>query len=927
MLHNTETQDLSPLELFWHEQNQKLIANDAFLNEFGDLFDDTLFFKHYGSGKTTLNFSDFELDHIVVEYPATLTLSGKKYPLTLKEYAKLLVINTITPLSILSALPTYTMIKHVSAFLNMSKERRLTPENIELFHISFLTQSVTDTRWITRLSPPSYNGTYNMFQLQNIRRALFSLGVEGIFDVRLTNALINRSLDNACQSIMAITRAEYMQGGSFNTLTLEMGQYYVDHLKRIYEQDYFFALVCQSSIQKLFLQAGYFNKVNVKKRLHSVCETILGTFIRGQSRTAPFARNNVNTFLTSELFLQYQKQFDRVQSLRQVNLISLVNSLGLNLRFDAIEVMRVLMLQRYYPFPSKKSANDVWQDYLRSLDQSEIENKALIEYTSDDIYNMMDAIISTYRLTQAQFHPALNHWAKTLINNQSNITFRELKVQLDRVCHAMTSLLVAYTGYRKSEFGFPLSAVSMHPNLDILDGAHVPFRFILKWFVPKTGGSTKFTREITSQCYQIAAQLNDILEAPEGAPCLYADKLTKKSGKKTPFTSGYFIDFRVKANWTHFVNFYQPFVDVRKIVLLSSLHSDALSKTELALLKDLRQQYDLTSARGQHLLAASKETLDGLKRLEVTTFAYNRRQKHFKQSLIEFSETGQVSDEQHSFIITECLSEATQQWIRSEGFHLDLKAMIDINDEINRDVRYPTAHAFRHIWAESVLMRYQGDIGAVVQHQFCHLDPSFFMAYLRNKEAKHLMQAARMKVLNSIVDTLLCDTDKIGKEYVGGFSLFVKKAASLVEAVSDNEVRALRDRIAGRVISIQPSRFATCVPREGAESRAKCAEMGEINPHNAKPSFCLGCTNAIITSGNIAGIWATIQPFVKECLNDDIMGFMVESHLDTLHSANKRIKELAPSVKNSSMDKILFYIDEAIKSVERKLEAEEGLYE
>jgi hypothetical protein len=326
-------------------------------------------------------------------------------------------------------------------------------------------------------------------------------------------------------------------------------------------------------------------------------------------------------------------------------------------------------------------------------------------------------------------------------------------------------------------------------------------------------------------------------------------------------------------------------------------------------------------------LAAKNEVQEGLRRLKACYFAGNKFKKHFKKSLIEYQKTGFITDEHHREIFTEYLSKDTQQWLRSESCHLNVKAMIDIGNEVTLDVRYPTAHAFRHIWAESVLMRYQGDIGAVVQHQFCHLDPSFFMAYLRNKEAKHLMQAARMKVLNSIVDTLLCDTDKIGKEYVGGFSFFVKKAASLVEAVTDNEVRALRDRIAGRVISIQPSRFATCVPREGAESRAKCAEMGEINPHNAKPSFCLGCTNAIITSGNIAGIWATIQPFVKECLNDDIMGFMVESHLDTLHSANRRIKELAPSVKNSSMDKILFYINEAIKSVERKLEAEKGLYE
>lgn len=923
MLNKKNTQNLSPLERFWLDQNQKLIANDGFLDNLGNLFDDKLYFKSK-TGKTTLDFSLFDLGHIYIESPALLTLIDKQYTLTLKEYAKLLVINTITPQSVNSALPTFTMMRHIAAFLNTEQERMLTTENIESFHVSFLSQSVTDTRWVTRLSPPSYRATYAYFKFTTIRRNLYALGVEGIIDTNLTKRKIDKTLDYACQSILAISRVEYVDGGSFNALTLDLGQYYVDHLKRIYEKDFLFTLVCQSAIQELVSQEGFDGG---SLRYKFIPQTIMGDFVPVQSNPATFSRNNIDEFLRSELFRQYQHHFEQGQSLKESNIKAVVSALGLNLRFDAIEVIRVLMLLQHYPFPAHKNANDIWRDYLLSLGKTEIETQKLNAYTADDVYATMETIVAKHRLTQDQFHLSLNQWAKELVCNNSDITFRELRVQLERVCHAMTSLVVAYTGYRKSEFGFPLNAISVQPNFDILDSGHVPFRFILKWVVPKTGGSTKITREITSQCYQLAAQLDQLLFAPKGAPCLYVDYNKRISGRKTPHESDIYIALRVQANWPHFVHFYQPFVDVREFSRLSSVPTSLLSQTEQSRLRHLSEKYDFNSARSQNLLAASKDTLEGLMRLECTAFIDSRSQERFKQSLIEFHETGSISDAQHRKIITTDLSEETQQWIRSEGCHFDLKAIQDIRNELTSDVLYPTPHAFRHIWAESVLMRYQGDIGAVVQHQFCYLDSSFFMAYLRNKEAKNLMQAARMKVLNSIVDTLLCDTNKIGKEYVGGFSLFVKKAASLVEAVSDNEVRALRDRIAGRVISIQPSRFATCVPREGAESRAKCAEMGEINPHNAKPSFCLGCTNAIITSGNIAGIWATIQPFVKECLNDDIMGFMVESHLDTLHSANRRIKELAPFVKNSSMDKILFYINEAIKSVDRKLEAEKGLYE
>lgn len=922
-MHNKITENLLPLEKFWNDQNQKLLANDGFLNEFGDLFDDVLFF-HHEQGKTTLDFSSFDLNHINIESPATLTLFGKQYPLTLKEYAKLLVINNISLTNTRNALPSYAMIKHIAAFLNNRQERALTPENIELFHVSFLTQSVTETRWVTRLSPPSHGATYNNFHFQNAQQTLYALGVKGIIDARLTKREIDKTLDNACRSIMSISRIEYRQGGSFNSLTLDIGQYYVDHLKRVYEDDYLLTQVCHSAIKALYSQEGF---IHDRKRLIFILDTILGNFIIVQNRPGLFTRNNIHNFLKSELFNQYEIFFDKVQSVKQANITTVLKELGLLLRFDAIEVVRVLMLQRYYSFNSYKTADDVWRDYIISLDKSEIENKTFKNYTSKDVYLMMEKVISKQKLTKKNFYSTLSKWAKGLVRKECNIVYKDLKAQLDRVFNAMTSLIVAYTGYRKSEFGFPLSAINVQPNLDLLDNSHIPFRFILKWTVPKTGGPTKITREIPSQCYQIAAQLNDAHGVSEGSPCLYSDYTKIKAGQQTPHESDTYIDTRVQSNWIHFVKYYTPFVSIRELERLSKLHKDDLSKKDISQLSNLRQNFELTSARGRHLLAASKETLEGLTCLECIGFTNTNKQRIFKKSLVEYQNTGEITNEKIKKLITGSLSDETKAWLLSEGCHLDKKAVKDITNELTSEICYPTAHAFRHIWAESVLMRYQGDIGAVIQHQFCHLDPSFFMAYLRNKEAKHLMQAARMKVLNSIVDTLLCDTDKIGKEYVGGFSLFVKKAASLVETVSDNEVRALRDRIAGRVISIQPSRFATCVPREGAESRAKCAEMGEINPHNAKPSFCLGCTNSIITSGNIAGIWATIQPFVKECLNEDIMGFMVESHLDTLHSANRRIKELAPSVKNSSMDKILFYINEAIKSVERKLEAEKGLYE
>lgn len=688
------------------------------------------------------------------------------------------------------------------------------------------------------------------------------------------------------------------------------------------QKNYHFSFVSQSAIYRLDEHIGFYDR---GKPCKVIAETILGTFIPSVSKHRKANKDdNIHKYLKSALLREYKKSFDKVESLKEEHIGEVVRELGLALRFDAIEVVRILMLQRYYDFDALKSPDAVWIGYLQSLDKTEVESENLQNSTAEDVYAKMSIVINKHRLTNAAFFSSLNKWAQGLVAEKKGVTYINIKHALNRVNDAMTTLMVAYLGYRKSEFGFPLSAISVEQNEDILDSSHVPFRFKLKWFVPKTNGTTKINREITSQCYQLAAQLNEVHQAPDGAPCLYSDL---RNTVLTSHKSDLYIDLKVKSNWANFVTDYQPFVDAHELQRLSRLPDATLSCSEKDILVQLSEKYDLNSKRVQDLLAVSKEVKADFKKLQCTGFSGDKGQKRFKVSLLEYQDTGVISNKSHLDVVNKYLSDETRQWLRSRETNLDKKSMLDITSELTRDVRYPTPHAFRHIWAESVLVRYQGDVGAVIRHQFCHLDNSFFMAYLRDKEVKHLMQSARMRILNNVVDTLLREPQKIGDEFVGGFSRFVKKVVWHTQVVTDDDMQALRNRIVGRVISIQPSRFATCLPREGGEARAKCSDLGDINPQNAKPEFCLGCTNAVITKGDIRGIWATVQPFVKECLNEGIMGFMIASHLPMLRSAHKRIQELTHVGHQDSVSKVLLFIEKAINSIENKLKMEEGLYE
>ncbi|MFS1870102.1 hypothetical protein [Vibrio lentus] len=914
-------------ESFWHDQNQRLLAHPAFISENSDLFEDILCFKDTKGFVSRLDFSVFDSPHIKLVDVASLNIQGSFYPLSLKEYVKLFILNAMSPRTAYPVVPMYKFLMHVSAFLNSRKELIITKNNMEDFHASFLTQSVNKLGFHRQLSPPSFKGSYGAVKLSSVRNKLSNIGITGLIGDDLTHKNIESTLSSVCQPLLGIGLNEYKDGGSYNFLGLELGQYYVDHMRQVYERDYFYTLVCRKAIEKVTNQFKFERSNTYWNRMF--VDSIQGAYVAKKHEKSTLVRTRaaVHHAIDAELFSQYNAHLEKTLSFNEEYIHKLVHELGLEMRFDAVEVVRTLMLQKYYPLATNKTAEQVWQNYLRSLDRTFIDSGAVASLTSKDVYTKMTQLIMKKKLDEESFMKSLKDWAFKLLGDSLADNFSHLIGEMERVTHAMTSLVVSWLGYRKSEFGFPLDAISAEPNMDILDNSHVPFRFKLKWFVPKTNGTTKLDREITSQCYQLSAQLNDLFQATGDMPCLYESLGSSLHNVASNYSIAA-IELRVSANWISFVNFYQPFEDVSTLYRLSKMDMAKLSSSEVGELKFLQDKYDLSSSRVKHIFDACNEVRGDLFRLRCSTIIGGSRSKiqnQFKASLVELNKTGRIEDERYAEVVENYLSVETNEWIMSDNINLDRKMMADISKELLQGVRYPSPHAFRHIWAEAVLTRYQGDVGAVIRHQFCHLDDSFFMAYLKGKEPQHLMKAARITILNSIVDALLIDSKYIGQAYLGGFSRYVKKASQVTKAVSSTELLELREKISGRVISIQPSHFATCIPREGAESRAKCAEFGDINPHNAKPEFCLNCTNAMIIEGNLKGIWMTIQPFVKEALNADIMGFMLEQHLPILRSGYKRIKELESDKNSGNVRKILYVIEEAIASIETKLQ-EDSLY-
>lgn len=757
-----------------------------------------------------------------------------------------------------------------------------------------------------------------------------SLGVEGVIEKTLTTKKIEKSLDEVCQSSHCMTLSEFKKGSSLNFLGLEIGQHYVDYLNQTYQNNFLYTAILKTAMSTVMGKVGMANITDIKSRnrlFYVILAGILGNDLdKPRAKTRGIDHLALKMLTEETLVREYAKHFDSVCSLKDSNIELLVAELGLSARFDAVEVIRVVMLQKFLGLNGHRTAEEIWIGYLSSLNQSFKDSQSLKVVSIDEVYAKMQSIVNKQRLTGDKCLEAIQQWTMGLMVMSTYRTYESFKALLEIQLHAMTTLVVAWTGYRKSEYGFPLSAIRTEPNLDILDSAHVPFRFKLKWFVPKTNGGTKIDREVTSQCYQVAAQLDRLFGCSHDEPCLYSVTDVNKN-KERLYQSERYLETRVKSNWEGFVNNYQPYNEALRLSDLLQ-KGEELTYFEQKEIDTLSLKYSVGSARYRHLLSCAREVKTDWLRLSHTSFAGNQAQIKLKQSLVNYSHGDPVKIDEHQIIIDNYLSNETKELLQSGRLDLadDKKTMRDITAEILEGVRYPTPHGLRHIWAEAVLTRYQGDVGAVIRHQFCHLDGSFFMAYLRDKDARGLMASAKQRYLNSIVEMLIIESEHFDEQHSGGFSRFVQKVTQLTQVRTESEVLALREKIAGRVIDIQPSRYAVCIPRDGVDSRAKCAKMGSLNPQDAKPEFCLDCINALITEGNIRGIWQTIQPMVKEAMQPQGIGFLLESHLPALTSSWRRIKELRNARNRESVDRILAAIEEAVDSIKEKMNVEAERY-
>jgi hypothetical protein len=716
---------------------------------------------------------------------------------------------------------------------------------------------------------------------------------------------------------MGKTLADYQAAGSFNFLGLDVGKHYVDHCQNLFDTHSVFITAIRQTEKWWLTEAARNTALEIKGQ--SVA-SILGAVLSGAAiEEIPYSKlssgrdkTNLSETLIHRQFRKYYKQAQqRINPFKIDTVERIVSACELPERYDSQEFIRALLFVDVFGAHGK-SKDAIYQEYKATLEKSDTPlnvSLAEIEAHSRVVIDSLEITLPSHKNGVRHFFKEQGQHLPISLEDYHSNGMHYFAAMSTMIEDAGVTCFLGLTGWRASEYGFALSNIAVELNHDPLDNQYTPWRFHARWKVPKTAGETPLNREVTLSCYILAAQLADLNCADDNKAALY-----RVSTEKQIVDSERFIKNVVATCWSDFVTHYCLFTDIDRWQVLGS--TGQLSEGESKELDTLGSTYRFESSQMTELIRIKDKLRSEHPRVEL---AQKRGAGYsFGDKLREYL-AGQATPDV-TVLFDEYLSDETKQSLASGEVELDKAGVRFVRGEFLGDAAYSSPHAFRHIWAEAVLRRYRGDVGRFIRAHFKHLDERFFMAYLRGKEMKAIVNVSKRAVVNSIVQAQLDSLGDDNRGYTGGFDRFVGKALHITKIRSHEEYEALVKNIGQRVEDIKSNAWADCLLRKGTNKTAKCSIDGVPQRQNATPRLCLGCINGSIAEGHFSGIVVYTQQDVNACRNPKLPWFIKEPHVHVVNSALKRAKELKENSGKSKYDPFIKRLEETLKIVEQQRE-------
>jgi hypothetical protein len=871
----------------------------------------------------TIDFTLFTSTYLQFTESVTVSFDEQAIPLTLTEFAKLVWLEVTMGKAAQPKLyhQARDMLALVMAYLHSEGLDQLDASSLEGFYSTCLMQNPTEMGLKPRLSPPAYINRFEGLTLLAMKRILSKYKISGVIG-HVTSRHCNKALNDACLAMLDMTRLEYKEGGSFNLLGLEVGKHYIDHCQHLFECHSAYVTAIRRTTAALFNVQSQrpglrLNKNSTTKLLGKV---FIGAKIDSTDiKERYFKSNSLEKLLAIESFIHttFKQEFERaersINAFRLDTINQIVSACNLPERYDAQEFVRALLFVEFFG-ENGKAKSAIWHEYKAALSNEKSDvNNAPLPITLAEFDAIKKTILDKHQTTlvgsnREEMRHQLKSLAETLPVSPSEHYstgmeyFNKMSTMIE---DAGVTCFVGLTGWRASEYAFSLNNIEIDINTDVLDNQYTPWRFHVRWKVPKTSGDTPLPREITLGGYILAAQLAHLNFADEKSQPLPALYLASTDKQKA--VSNTIIRYAVNTCWEDFVLHYSMFKDIDTMQALSD--KTHLREQEQKQYDRLTCTYDLNSSQMCRLRELRQSLKAALPRVLLVRSVGDSRTigKRLRQ-YIKGSTPKEITDLFDSY-----LSEETKATLMAGEVSLDKAVVRFASNEILGEAVYPTPHAFRHIFAEAVLRRYRGDVGKFIRAHFKHLDSGFFMAYLRDKEFRVIQQVATRNVINSVVRKHIDAIEDKHRDYAGGFDRFLSKAVNITQVIGHTEMKEeLAKATSKRVLAMKSNPWATCFLRDGTQKTAKCSINGEPQRQNASPKLCLGCSNADISEGNFNGIVIYIKQDIDACRNPELPWFIKEPCYHTVLLALKRIEELKRNSGKATYDKFIAHLKDTV---------------
>tara|TARA_R110001592_G_scaffold362873_1_gene678632 strand:- start:11428 stop:14199 length:2772 start_codon:yes stop_codon:yes gene_type:complete len=880
-------------------------------------------FKYQTSANSkniTLDFSLFSLPHLKFVETIDLIFDEQVYQVSSAEFAKILFLSQASANSAGNYMPEFKMLTRLFSFMSEQGITCLNADDYQALFQYLMTMEVSASGVKQRFSSLGYLTAFPV-NINTLKSTLQLYGIEGVL-AHTSETLIKKSQKAAVETVTGLTLADYMAGASFNFLTLSVGRHYIDYCGKYFEQHYPLAKAFQTCLRELpeIIQQAFESQTgsryNIKKVLQRhICAVLSGRNILTEPILTPNRFGNLQPVVGKErceliqrltqvfFWQQYQQACNQTVLLSEKALILLTKQLQLPERFDSFEFLRSMLLTQLTDISMPRDPEALLRQYCATLkDKREITLTQFFD-TCALVKNQLLILAPQEKQNLAQL------LAKADIPFASDAY--AIKEFVGNVEAAGGTMMLALTGWRASEYGFPLAAIKVTDNQDILDSTYTPFRFMLNWVVPKTNGDTKLDREITLSSYLLATQLNSLFSDSDTAPCLYASD--RKNIKKANDSSGIFSS-RVLRMWQDFVYNYTPFVELRQLDDLKQ--KDVFSEDDRKEFTRLMQKYpdNAYTADFRHIMQKVTNELTQILATGQLSRGVNDKPGH---KLFGFIKGTLAADElavwqQH---LDPLLQQKLKELTIEKREDLDRDLVKACTASVLKNCVYPTPHGFRHIWAEAVLRRYSGDVGWFIRSHFKHLDERFFMRYLRLKNFKDIHDIAKRTAVSSIVRMHLLTLRDDQRAYSGKFDVLMRRLGKATKVISLDELHEVAEQFAAtEVIDLKANSWCNCILRRTTEKQAKCAVDGIPQRQNADPSLCLGCINGDIEEGHVVGIMIQVENDVKILKNLELPQSFKNKSKSTVINARKQFLTLKRNSGSNKYDDHIKYFDDALVS-------------